>query len=279
MRCIMRKRAVVIHDLASYGNAALMNIIPILYRLGIEVSPIPTALFTSHGGFKGVSKSDNSNFMMEYTKQWKNLNLEFQGIYLGLFTSAQQTEYAKEFLDNFAKKDSLVVLDPIMGDNGRLYSFMKNVDIDSIKDMVKRAHIITPNLTEACFLLGIPYEESISEQAIREYIIKLSSFGPKYVVITSVPKGDKVSTYSYNKETGVIFEISREKLQGSYPGTGDAFTAILFAKLLQGCALEESSITAVNFVERGIKMILDNGWNPLEGLPLASTELIGSLFM
>lgn len=275
----MRKRAAVINDLASYGGAALMNIIPILYRLGVEVNPIPTAFFTTHGGFKGIKKQDNTEFMSEYTKHWNELNLSFQGIYLGLFTSAKQIENAHNFLDAFIREETLTVFDPIMGDNGRLYSFMKDINLQGMRSLVQRADIITPNLTEACLLLDIPYCTSMDKDEIKNCLVELSKLGPQYVVITSVPKGDKISTYSYNREDEVIFEISREKISGSYPGTGDAFTSVLFAKILQGCSMEESLITAVNFVERGIKILMEKNFNSLEGLPLGDTELMGSLYL
>lgn len=275
----MRKRAAVIHDLVSYGGAALMNIIPILYRLGVEVNPIPTTVFTTHGGFKGIKKQDNTEFMKDYVSHWHELNLSFQGIYLGLFTSARQIENAHGFLDAFIKEDTLTVFDPIMGDNGRLYSFMKEIDLEAMKSLVKRVDIITPNLTEACILLDIPYNTNMDKDEIKNCLVELSKLGPQYVVITSVPIGDKISTYSYNREDELIFEVSREKIAGSYPGTGDIFTSVLFAKMLQGCGIEESLITAINFVERGIKLLMERNLNPLEGLPLADTELMGSLYL
>ncbi|MDV3426812.1 MAG: pyridoxamine kinase, partial [Bacillota bacterium] len=137
----MRKRIACLHDLASYGGAALMNIIPIMYSSGIEVCPIPTSLFTSHGALIGSKCMDNSDFMKDYTAQYKKLQLNFDGIYLGLFTSENQIKEADYFLQCFSKKDTLILMDPIMGDNGKIYSFINEENVKDIIKLVKKADI------------------------------------------------------------------------------------------------------------------------------------------
>jgi len=265
----MRKRIACLHDLASYGGAALMNIIPIMYNSGIEVCPIPTSLFTSHGALIGSKSSDNSGFMKDYTAQYKQLELNFDGIYLGLFTSENQIKEADYFLQSFSKKDTLVLMDPIMGDNGKLYGFMDEENVKAMRKLLKKAKIITPNLTEACIILGRPYKEDIDKSEIEEILVSLSSFGPEQVIVTSVPSQGFVSSYIYNKIDNRYGVIKGEKRPGSYPGTGDAYTASLMAHLLNGCSLIDSAFEATKLVEKGIDMIIKNGYNPMEGLPLA----------
>lgn len=245
-----------------------MNIIPIMYSLGIEVIPIPTELFTSHGGFKGVMRKDNSDFMVQYTSQYKELNISFNGIYIGLFTSLKQLEKIQEFLYEFNKNDTLVVLDTILGDNGKLYSFVNKNIIEEMRVLVKKANIITPNLTEAYFLLDKKYNENPSYEDVVGILKELSCMGPDKIILTSVNTGSKLCTYTYEKEAQKVNLITRERLEGSYPGTGDAFTAVVFGKLLNGKGLEESVNSAADFVEDCIKIILQNNYNPLEGLPL-----------
>jgi Pyridoxal/pyridoxine/pyridoxamine kinase len=265
----MRKRIACIHDLASYGGAALMNIIPIMYSYGIEVCPIPTSLFTSHGALIGSKSFDNSCFMKEYTAQYKQLQLKFDGIYLGLFTSSDQMNEADYFLQSFSKKDTLVLMDPIMGDNGKLYSFMNEDNIKTMRKLIKKAKIITPNLTEACIILGRQYKEDIDDNEIEEILISLSSFGPEQVIVTSVPREGFISSYIYNKLDNRYGVIKGEKRPGSYPGTGDAYTAALMAHMLNGCSLIDSAFKATKLIEKGIDMIINNGYNPMEGLPIA----------
>lgn len=265
----MRKRIACLHDLASFGGAALMNIIPIMYSSGIEVCPVPTSLFTSHGALAGSKSIDNSDFMKEYTAQYKKLQVNFDGIYLGLFTSENQIKEADYFLQYFSKDDTLVLMDPVMGDNGKIYGFMNEENVKEIVKLIKRADIITPNLTEACIILGKPYKEDLTDSEIEEILISLSSFGPEKVIVTSVPRDGFISTYIYNKTDNRFGVIKGEKRSGSYPGTGDAYTASLMAHLLNGCSLIDSAFEATKLVEKGIDMILDKGYDPLQGLPLA----------
>lgn len=265
----MRKRIACFHDLASFGGAALMNIIPVMYSEGIEVCPIPTALFTSHGALKGSKSMGINGFIGEYSKQYKELNLSFDGIYLGLFTSLEQIKQVQDFLDIFIKEDTWLLLDPIMGDNGKLYSFINKENIKGMKELVKSAGIITPNLTEASILLGREFNDKTEDKEIEEILFSLGRLGPEYVVITSVPKEKYLCTYIYDRiknKTDVVKSIKRP---GSYPGTGDAFAAMLMADMLKGADIVSGVKKAAGLIEKGIDLAVEKGYEPLEGLPLA----------
>jgi len=265
----MRKRIACFHDLSSFGGAALMNIIPVMYSFGIEVCPIPTSLFTSHGALKGSESMDVSGFIKEYTKQYKELKLNFDGIYLGLFTSLEQMKEAEIFLDIFSKKETLILLDPIMGDNGKMYSFIHEKNIEIMKELIGKVQIITPNFTEACIILDKVYKEELSNSEVEQLLVSLSDLGPKYVIVTSVPTGKDICTYVYDRMEKKIDVVKSERRPGSYPGTGDAFTATLMAEMLNSSSVIDSVSKAVSFVEEGIDLILKKGYNPLEGLPIA----------
>ena len=268
----MRKRIACFHDLSSYGGAALMNIIPIMYSAGIEVCPIPTALFTSHGALEGSRCMEVSGFLKEYINQYQELKLNFQGIYLGLFKTFEQMMEAEKFLEIFSKEETLTLLDPIMGDNGKLYSFIKEENIMIMRELMKKVQIITPNFTEACILSGKEYKENISDSEMQQLLISLSKLGAKQVVVTSVPRGEILVSYIYDGNNTTV--VKSEKRPGSYPGTGDAFTAILMEEILKGSNLLQSVTKASAFVERGIDLIISKGYNPLEGIPMA--ELLGT---
>jgi pyridoxine kinase len=273
----MRKRIAVIHDLPSFGGAALMNTIPIMYNMGIEVNPIPTALFTSHGGFKGVKNVENDNFLDEYLNHWDKLKISFDGIYLGLFTTINQVGFAKKFLSRFKAENNIVLLDTIMGDNGNPYSFINYENIENIKSLLPYADIITPNLTEAYLLLGREYNKNPKDSEIIDILSSLSLLGPKRIVLTSVLNGEKISTFLYDSSSESVKEYRRDILDGYYPGTGDAFASILIGSMIQGKDLEAAVYKAINFVEKAINIVIGQGLNPMEGLPLGNADLIREL--
>lgn len=265
----MRKRVAVLHSFPSYGAAGLMSIIPIMYSKGIDVNPIPTVLFTSHGAFTGVKSNENTKFLDEYTSQWLQLKLFFDGIYLGLFTNNQQILSTLKFIESFGKaNDCLIVLDPILGDNGKLYTFMDKTIIEGVRSLVGKAHIITPNLTEVCLLLNRKYKDNFTSDEIYSCLCELSELGVENIILTSVPNGDCLDIYIYKKSTASYNVLSRKMLRGYYPGTGDAFTSIVTAEVLNGRDIADAVMNAVKFVENGISIILEKGLNPLEGLPL-----------
>ena len=246
-----------------------MNIIPIMYSKGIEVVPIPTGIFTSHGGFSHMEMLDNADFMDKYTEQYEKLNIDFSGIYLGLFSSEKQFEAAENFLSKIIKEKSLIVYDPILGDNGKMYSFLKSNILTSVKRLIKRADVITPNLTEAALILGKEYKRNYSYNEIYEILKELSFLGPENIVLTSAGDDDSIFIYTYEKGTNKIEKIIRKRLKGSYPGTGDAFTSVLMSELLSGKTLKEACIIAAQFVEELIKLSMEKGYNNMEGLPIA----------
>lgn len=266
----MRKRIACFHDLASFGGAALMNIIPIMYSEGIEVCPIPTALFTSHGAIKGSRAMEVSEFFKEYLNHYRDLKLSFNGIYLGFFKSSSQIIMAEVFLDCFGE-NKLVLLDPIMGDNGKLYNFVNKENVENMKRLVKKAGIITPNLTEACALLDMAYKEGFREDEIKGILYSLGDLGPDNIILTSVTDNDYIYTYIYNKKTVKV--IKGVKRPGFYPGCGDVFSAMVMALMLKGKDIFIAAKEAVELIERGIDLSVKSKYSALEGLPLA--ELLG----
>lgn len=245
------KRVATIHDLCGVGKAALTNVIPVLATLGIEVCPIPTMILTTHtGGFNpSVIKLDG--YISKAVKHYKEINIDFEGIFVGYLGSTTNIEETLNLLQSLKKNSSLVVLDPIFGDHGKYYSnFDKNYS-DSLKKLVRYSHIITPNFTEACILA----EEKIISEASEEQLLiiarKLHNLGCEDVVITSVPLSDKnkIGTTIYDGKSDSIETIICDRLEKSYPGTGDIFTSVLIGMMLKGISLSESVNKSCEFVE------------------------------
>lgn len=115
------KRVAAIHDLSGFGRASLTAIIPILSSMGVQVCPLPTAILSNHtGGFDTFSFVDFTDHMQDYIDHWKELKIDFDCIYSGFLGSERQIEIVSGFIDDFGTKDNMVVIDPVLGDNGNL---------------------------------------------------------------------------------------------------------------------------------------------------------------
>ena len=254
------KKVAAIHDLSGFGRASLTTVIPILSTMGIQVCPVPTAILSAHtSNFTGYSFIDLTDYMEEHIAHWKKLNLEFDCIYSGFLGSPRQIKIVSDFVDHFGHKDNLVVVDPVMGDNGHLYGTMGEEMIVEMRKLVSKADIITPNFTEAAFLLGEKYKETTTEEEVKDWLVRISEMGPKIVIITSVPDEKinefekNMSVIAYNREDDVFWKVSCKYIPVSYPGTGDAYTSVLIGSLLQGDSLPVAIDRAMQFVTQCIK--------------------------
>ena len=249
------KKVAAIHDLSGFGRSSLTSIIPILSSMKVQVCPVPTAVLSSHtGGFEGYSFLDLTDYMEQHIAHWKSLNLEFDCIYSGFLGSPKQMKIVADFIDFFGHKNNLTVVEPVLGDNGKLYGTMNNEMVEEMKKLISKADIITPNFTEVTFLLNKPYKKEISEPEVKEWLIELANMGPKIVIATSVPdenshKADrKTNVIAYDKENDVFWKVSCKYIPASYPGTGDAYTSVVIGSLLQGDSLPIA-------IERGVQFI------------------------
>lgn len=269
------KKVAAIHDLSGFGRASLTTVIPILSTMGIQVCPVPTAILSTHtSNFTGYSFIDLTDYMEEHIAHWKKLNLEFDCIYSGFLGSPRQIKIVSDFVDHFGHKDNLVVVDPVMGDNGHLYGTMGEEMIVEMRKLVSKADIITPNFTEAAFLLGEKYKETTTEEEVKDWLVRISEMGPKIVIITSVPDEKinefekNMSVIAYNREDDVFWKVSCKYIPVSYPGTGDAYTSVLIGSLLQGDSLPVAIDRAMQFVTQCIKASYGFKYQSREGVLL-----------
>lgn len=249
------KRVATIHDLCGIGKAALTNIIPVLSTLGVETCPIPTMILSTHtGGFGSPNIIKLDGYISKAMDHYQNLNINFEGIFIGYLGSNENIEETLQSLKSINKDNSLIVFDPIFADNGKYYSNFNKDYSDNLTKIIKYADIITPNFTEACILVEEKIKTGISRDELLIVCRKLHKQGCKNVVITSVPLLNecKLGIAIYNGEDDSMEIISRDKLLNSYPGTGDIFTSVLIGLLLNGVSLSESVKKACIFVERCI---------------------------
>ena len=218
-------RVAAIHDISGFGRCSLTVIIPVMSSLGIQVCPLPTAVLSSHtGGFTDFEFVDLTQYLSSFAAHWKRLGLEFDCIYSGFLGSNGQFALVESFIDDFCGKDTLVVVDPVFADHGEIYQTYTPDMVENMRKLVKRAHIITPNFTEAAFLLKEEMPEVADVALIKDWLVRLSAMGPKVAVMTSVPiKGleGQLSACAYSREDNRFWRVSCEYIPANYPGTGD----------------------------------------------------------
>lgn len=265
------QKVAAIHDLSGFGRASLTVIIPILSRMGIQVCPLPTAVLSTHSKFDNFHFVDLTEHLPPMIHHWKDLNLEFNGIYSGFLGSHKQIEIVKNFIHDFKKENQLVLVDPVLGDNGKLYTTFSMDHVHEMHTLVEQANVITPNLTEAALLLGKEFPEEISSEEIKEWILALSEKGPEIVIITSVPEHKShnvTSVIAYNKKGDRFWKVSCNYLPANYPGTGDAFASVVTGSLLQGDSLPIAMDRAVKFTSMGVRATFGYDYDTKQGILL-----------
>lgn len=181
------KQIAAIHDLSGCGRTSLSVVIPILSAMGIKVCPLPTAVLSSHSRFKGYHFTDLTAQMQPIIDHWEKMDVAFDAVYSGFLGSYKQIHIVQRLIDTFSKENQLVVVDPVLGDNGKMYGPFNKKMVSEMKSLIQKANIITPNLTEMFLLLEKPFHPDVSEGEIKEWMLKLSDSGPGTVVVTSVP--------------------------------------------------------------------------------------------
>lgn len=257
-----QKRVVAIHDISCFGRCSLTVALPIISAVGVECSIIPTAVLSTHtGGFEGFTYRDLTNDINPIVDHWKSLNLEFDAIYTGFLGSFEQIEILSSVFDRLKTKDNLILVDPVMADNGQLYKIFPSNFPQGMKKLVEKADIVIPNITETCLLLDEPYKDSgYTKEYIEGLLRKLTDLGPKKAVLTGVHfDDDNLGAATYDKETGKVSYSFARRIEGYYHGTGDVFGSALLAALLKGKSLEEACEVAVNFTAQSIQRTKDAG--------------------
>ena len=250
----MLKKVVAIHDLSCVGRCSLSVVIPLLSAMGVQACPLPTAVLSSHsGGFQDVVCKNLTEEMKLFSEQWEMNKLEFDCVYSGFLASVEQIEITKEFIRKFTNEESLVLVDPVMGDEGKPYSLITSELIANMRTLIAESDIITPNYTEACFLLKREYQGSdVNWRELLPWLTELAEMGPERVVITGIPDKDKLLNLGYEKNTGSFFIASNERIGERYPGTGDIFASVLLGRLLCEEGFGTALHKAGNFVAEAI---------------------------
>jgi pyridoxine kinase len=265
----MQKRVLAIHDISCVGKCSLTVALPILSAAGLECSVLPTAVLSTHtGGFPGFTYRDLTGDLRPIADHWRSLDLRVDSVYTGYLGSFEQLRIVEDVIAAFRRPETLVLVDPVMADNGTLYAGFSPDFPAGMRELCAKADVIVPNLTEASLLLGEPYQRDGYEKTEIEGLLRrLSALGPEKVVLTGVSfQPGLLGAACYDRSTDAVSFAFREQVDGYYHGTGDVFGSTLLAALLCGRALPDAAAAAVDFTVESILRTKEAGTEPRYGV-------------
>lgn len=275
------KKIAVLNDLSGMGKCSLTAAIPVISVMGIQACPLPTAVLSAQTGFPSYYCDDYTDRMDAIMEEWKKMDFYPDGIYTGFLADARQADKAVEFIEQFAKEDTKILIDPVMGDNGEEYPIYTEALCEKMRFLVRRATVITPNLTEALLLLYgaqrahvlwkelslmdeerlLRFTESTGKELSKEFDTE--------VVITGIDLPAKENHQEIGNlicQDGNTTWVTAAKEGGSYSGTGDLFASVLSAGMVKGMDTVDSVRKAVKFLSKGIHDAVLEGTDRNEGI-------------
>lgn len=245
-----QKRALAIHDISCFGKCSLTVALPIISSTGAECTVMPTAVLSTHtGGFKGFTYRDLTDDLLPILEHWKTLDICFDSIYTGFLGSFEQIDLVSKIFDELKGKNTLIIVDPVMADNGELYSIFSKDFPKGMKKLCEKADVIIPNITEAVLLLDEEYKKGpYTKQYIEGLLERLGRIGAKKIVLTGVFFDDShLGAAAYDVAENKISYSFRDLVPGYYHGTGDVFGSVIVSALMNGNDLAEANALAVEF--------------------------------
>jgi pyridoxine kinase len=258
------KKAAAIHDLSGFGRCSLTVILPILSAMGVQACPVPTAVLATHtGGFGAAVMQDLTEFIPKALQKYKALEIDFDAVYSGFLASAGQIDHCLDFFRSYL--DSLKVVDPVMGDHGRVYSTYTPQLCARMCELAR--------VTEAAILLGEEYRERLTRDTARDWLERLQKYAPA-AVITGVHLEEGIIA-NICADSGGTRLVKCDYVPQNYPGTGDMFTAVLTGGLLGGDSLPAAVSRATGFTQAAVRATFERGTEPRNGV--AFEEFLPSL--
>lgn len=254
----IQKKLAVINDLSGYGRCSLTVALPVVSAMGVQCCPVPTSILSNHTGYPVYFFDDYTEKLPAYIGKWKELGLSFDGILTGFLGSAEQIEVVEDFLRCFTTRPSLgesqesgytkVIIDPIMGDHGKVYSTLTPELCDRMKCLAARADVLTPNLTEACILTDTPYQPHFTQKELDTLFGRLATLCAGQIVLTGVDMGTYLANIVFDPDSGKFLTLRKKRVAAERCGTGDIFSAVVAAGILNGMSLKEAVQKAASFI-------------------------------
>jgi pyridoxine kinase len=245
------KKLLTVQDLSCVGQCSLTVALPILSHYGIETAVLPTAVLSNHTKFKTWSYLDLTDEIENIYASWRQNDIKFSAFLLGYLGKASIMQLCEKAFYEFSEEDAKVIIDPVMGDDGKLYSGFDEDYVAAMRKLIARADIILPNLTEACYLAGVEYREDNDAAFVKMVLEKLSKLTDATIIVTGLECEDQIGEVIYSEGVGKCIMLPRVPKKSH--GTGDIFAAVFTSHYLTGKNLETSCILAGQFVAESLK--------------------------
>ena len=238
----------LINDMCGYGKVALSAMLPVLSHMGYRIHNLPTALVSDTLNYPKFYIHDTTEYVRQSLAIWEELGFEFDAISTGFIVTEEETRIISGFCHRRAAKGTKVFVDPIMGDNGRLYAGVPESTIGLMRDLVACADYTVPNYTEACLLTDTPMREGITAEEAHALVDAVRELGAKSVVVTSANVDGKSAVIGYDHVASEHFSIPFELIPVYFPGTGDTFSSVLLGRVMAGWTLQRATADAMRVV-------------------------------
>ena len=266
------KRVLTIQDISCLGKCSLTIALPVISAMGSETVILPTALLSTHTMFKDFTCKDLSDQIRPIAAHWKKEQVKFDAIYTGYLGTEDEIDMVLELIAEFRQPDTLVLIDPVMGDNGRLYAAFDMHYAAKNASLCAAADVIVPNITEACLMTGLPYRETYDEMYVKDLLQALSALGCGTAILTGVSLQEgKTGVMGYDSSQDAYFSYQNDRVPASYHGTGDLFSSTLVGALMKGRSWEESIRIAADYTAQTIRVTLEDPRQPWYGVNFEQT--------
>ena len=271
------KKVAVLNDLSGFGKCSLTAAIPVLSALGVQCCPLPSAVLTNQTGYEHFRSTDLTGMIPDYTKTWQENGASFDGIYSGYMTGRRQIEHFSDFLDIFYKTDTFLLVDPVMGDDGHTYGMYSKDLLDGMKELSKRADVITPNLTEACLLCDYDIDDIFSDTRKETLLPKAAEIAQRLrvlsgkdqdVIVTGIKCKNDKSPFIYNLivTNSGTFTNRSHFFDRSFSGTGDLFASVVCGCHINGMTTQDAVELASSFIYHSIADTMNDDVPPNDGV-------------
>ena len=242
------KRIITVQDISCVGRCSLTVALPIISAAGVEAAVLPTAVLSTHTAFPKFTFCDLTGEIEKISKTFVELDIGFDAIYTGYLGSHRQLSLVSEMIERNGGDNCKIVVDPAMADHGKLYPGFTPDFARAMAGLVSHADLVLPNITEACFMLDIPYREDYTENEIKDILVGLTDLGAKTAALTGISfEEGKVGFYAYDSEKREFFSYYNEKMPISFHGTGDVFASSALGAMMRGHTTESALKVAVDF--------------------------------